>query len=273
MRTPLLSLVSPMVKQGLTAKTIYEKLKTEYPALHKAPVYRVVKQLGGGVDTWKPSDTTRKRITKMVTNGLSYTDIAAVFGVTKKQINNLVTKRKLAVSPYKHSRKSNRKFIGAEELSRIYLIVLGAMQKRYGRKSEEIPSAVADAVLELQNKPKSDNPIRDCFGIAQRRLIDQIRAKRGRVGTRRQTVVTGSIPEYLENRREESYTLDTREEIDVLREKIASLDSPYREAIEAYLAGELKYTFVARTLGISEPTATKYVQIAMQRIRDEMREE
>ena len=266
-------LVKPMVEQGIPAKDIFAAVKKQHPTAYRAPVYRAIKKLGGKLSNWKPTEGQKKSIEKMIKNGLKLSDIASLIGVTEQQICNLNYRQLKVTSPYVTCRRINRDMIPAEELESLYLVVLRTMMKRFSNYSEDIPSAVGDAIIELQNKPKSDNPYRECFGIAQRRLIDQLRARKGRTGSRRQEIKIGGFAEDFEPAANSDCILETEDEISWLRSRIAGLAESDRQAIQTYLDTNLNYAATARVLGVSEPTAAKYVQAAIQRLREEVNSE
>lgn len=266
----LRELIEPLVSQGMAAKDIYIELKKLHPNVCRAPVYRAVHRLGGKITRKRSSDVVKKRISKMVANGLRYRDIGQILGLSAKQVNNLVHRYLDVESPYIKNKKMVRETISTVELERIYTITLRSMLKRFKHFEEDVPSAVADAIIEIQSKPRTEKSYAECFGIAQRRLIDHVRSRKGRTGSKRQSVFVDGFPEFYEPEVEGDYTTDKEDEINWMRGKISLLESPYREAITSYLDNNLNYSSVAIDLGVSQPTAAKYVQTAIQRIKDDI---
>lgn len=269
-RLNVIDLIRPLAEQGLSVAEVYKSLKTQYPAIRSSVVYRAAKKLNVKLSSWKPEDLQIKRIRKMVANGLPAEYIAKVMGVEVYQIYNLSHRKLDEYSPYVKNKKINRETYTDDELAEMYLKVSRTMLKRFANYSEDVPSAVGDAIIELQNKPKSARPYEECFGIAQRRLIDQLRARKGRTGSRRQEIKIGGFAEDFEPAANLDCILETEDEISWLRSRIAGLAEPDRRVIQTYLDTNLNYAATARILGVSEPTAAKYVQAAIQRLKDEM---
>lgn len=269
MKHAVTSLVKPLAEEGLSAGQIYKTLKIQYPAIRLSVVYRAAKKLNVKLDSWKPEDQQIKRIRKMIANGLPAEYIAKVMGVEVYQIYNLSCRKIDEYSPYVHNKKINRETYTEDELATMYQKVSRTMVKRYPNYADEIPSAVGDAIIELQNKPKSDRMYAECFGIASRRLIDQLRAKNGRTGSRQQSTFVNQLQDFTEVPTKQEDEVEKYDEIEWLRSKIDTLPEPYRGAIRAFLECGLNYTSTAASIGVSIPTATKYVQLAIKRIKDE----
>lgn len=267
-RLNVIELIRPLADQGLSVAQVYKSLKTQYPAIRSSVVYRAAKKLNVKLDSWKPEEVQVKRIRKMVANGLPAEYIAKVMGVEVYQIYNLSHRKIDETSPYVKNKKINRETYTDDELAEMYLKVSRTMLKRFANYSEDVPSAVGDAIIELQNKPKSARPYEECFGIAQRRLIDQLRARKGRTGSRRQEIKISGFAENFDPETLPDGTLEIQDEIDWLRLRIAEMPEPDRKVIQAYLDSNLNYAATARVLGVSEPTAAKYVQAALKRLKD-----